>query len=450
VQGLELTGEGLGQPIRLTRMVLDPLANAPGPPQSEFQGLSATAAIPAGAAAPLAMSARLGLTGYELNVRGQASIARMRDIARLAGIGDRAALGTLTGDAVTVDLSASGPWLHPEAVPAQADAASGGAAASPDRIAGSLSFRNAEWKAGFLANPVAISQATLHVEDGDLRWDPVVFSYGPVKATASLTLPTRCNAAPGCPPEFQMQFGAVDAGALEAAILGAHESSTLLSELIARFSPSSTPAWPAIEGTVSAESLVLGPVVLSRPSASLHIAQRAAEITSLDAELLGGQFHGSGTVRAVGAGPNAGTGPTYSFEGRLQDVTPAALGQLLGQRWAGGEIDGSGKVELAGFTAKDFNSSAKGTLHFDWRKGAIASTRAADVTPASANAPVPPSLGHFDRWTGDATIASGVIELGPNEVERGSRRSSVAASVSLSDPPVVTFAPAKADQTARR
>jgi hypothetical protein len=450
VQGLELTGEGLGQPVRLTRVVLDPLASAPGQPQLEFQGLSATASIPAGAAAPLAVSARLGLTGYELSVHGQASITRMRDIGRLAGIGDRAALGALTGDAVTVDLSASGPWLPQEAVPSQADTASGSAAPNPDRIAGALSFRNAEWKAGFLANPVAISQATLHIEDGDLRWDPMAFSYGPVKATASLTVPTRCDGPQECRPEFHLQFGEVDARALEAAVLGAHESTTLLSELIARLSPSSTPAWPDIEGTASAESLILGPVVLSRPSATLHIAQSTAKIGSLDAGMLGGQFHGSGTVRAAGAGSNSGTNPAYSFEGQLKGVSPAALGQLLGQRWSGGEIEGSGKIELAGFTAKDLVSSAKGTLHFDWQKGSVALIRAGDVALASTDAPVPLSLGRFDRWTGDAKIAGGVIELGPNEVQRGARRTSVAASVSLSEPPVVTWAPAKPDQTARR
>jgi len=35
------------------------------------------------------------------------------------------------------------------------------------------------------ANYVEIAKATLHLDNGEVRWDPVDFSYGPVKGTAT-------------------------------------------------------------------------------------------------------------------------------------------------------------------------------------------------------------------------------------------------------------------------
>jgi len=61
-------------------------------------------------------------------------------------------------------------------------------------------LHNANWKADYLANYVEIAKATLHLDNGEVRWDPVDFSYGPVKGTASLTLPANCDpASPACP-----------------------------------------------------------------------------------------------------------------------------------------------------------------------------------------------------------------------------------------------------------
>ena len=109
VQGLQLRGNGLSQPIRIPKLLLAP-ANQPS---GAGQALVASVTIPAGATAPLTVSTRLMLSGYQLTVRGQASITRARDLARVAGIINTTALDTLAGDPVSVDLVASGPWMLP-------------------------------------------------------------------------------------------------------------------------------------------------------------------------------------------------------------------------------------------------------------------------------------------------------------------------------------------------
>jgi hypothetical protein len=330
-----------------------------------------------------------------------------------------------------MDLTAEGPWMQAQSSiqPLILALPSGGAAQSAltDRLTGAVTLHNANWKAEFLANSVLISQATLHIAPGELRWEPVVFSYGPVKGTASLLLPIPCAALQHCTPHFQLQFGALDAAVLQTAFLGAHERGTLLSTLLDRLRPTAATAWPQLEGTVKAESLILGPVTLHEPVAAVSTLAYGAEIAAIDAGLLGGRVHGIGTYHAAASSKDK---PSYEFEGRLEKLSPPALGQLLGLRSTGSAFDGNGKIDLTGFTGSDLAASAKGALHFEWRQGSIAANSGF----------VPPELARFDRWTADAEVASGVVTLKENQVKRGAHTQPVQATITLADPPKIAFA----------
>ena len=424
VEGLQLRGNGLSQPILVPKLLLTPT------PASQPPGLMATVTIPAGGASPLTVSSRLTLSGYQVTVRGETSISRGRELARVAGLAN-AALDALAGDTASVDLTAEGPWMQAQSSiqPLILTLPPGGisSATSADRLTGTVILRDANWKAEFLANAVLISQATLHLAPGELRWDPVVFSYGPVKGTASLLLPIACAALQPCTPRFQLQFGALDAAVLQTAFLGAHERGTLLSTLLDRLRPTVALAWPQLEGTVKAESLILGPVTLHEPVAAVSTLAYGAEIAAIDAGLLGGRVHGIGTYHAAASSKDK---PSYEFEGRLEKLSPPAVGKLLGLRSTGSVFDGNGKIELSGFTGGDLAASAKGALHFEWRHGSVASTYGF----------VPPELARFDRWTADAEVVNGVLTLRENQVKRGAHTQPVQATVTLADPPKIAFA----------
>jgi hypothetical protein len=467
VQGFQLTGDGLNQPLQASRLVLEPIAI---PPLSQPAGhlpssepplaLETTIAIPAGGPSPLAITARLALSGYQVTMRGQASLVRARELAHLAGMADAAALDALAGDPVTVDLGVEGPWQPTQnapftsnptvaavvaAVPDAADEPIGlrgavdpdGPAAS-DQLHGNIEFHNANWKADYLASHVEIEQATLHLGNGKLRWDPVIFSYGPVKGTASLEVHA-------CSAHFEVQFADLDASVLQEAILGAREPGTMLSTLIARFRPSDSstgPVWPPLEGKVTADSLILGPVTLTDATANLRILSNGAEITELDADLLGGHVNGTGTLHTPGTDQGK---PSYTLEGHFEKLSPAEVGQLLGQKWSGRTIGADGKIDLSGFTIKDLTSSAKGTLSFDWRHGA-ALMQDSDPSPDSS---IPPELAHFDRWTADAEIADGTVTLKTSQVQQGVRKRTLGAVLTLGDPPQVSFSAPKETQAKR-
>ncbi len=474
VEGLILSGDGLGRPLQAPKFTLEPVAIVSVAPQlsatepqaeakNPAQALAGTVVVPAGGAVPLTVNVRFALTGYQIGIRGQASYARARELAHAAGIPGTEVLATLAGEPIAVDITAEGPWMPAQEIPlgsiASAEAAPVSApepsVAAPttapavgagpehpvrDTLSGTVNVRNANWKADYLADHVVVNQATLHIENGDLRWDPVGFTYGPLKATASLTLPSTCpreQTPPSpCPAQFQLHFADLDAAALQSALLGAKEKGTLLSDLIDRLHPSSAPPWPPLAGTVTADTLILGPVTLQGVSTSLRIVPTGAEISSLDASVLGGTVHLAGAVTKPATDRDK---LAYSLSGDFQKLNAADVGRLLGLRWTGEALSGSGNLDLSGYASDDLSASAKGALHFEVRRGTIAAAKLETAGSPSKPAIIPAALARFDRWTADATIANGNIQLGQNQIIAGSRKQSVEATITFGDPPQLSF-----------
>ncbi len=436
VEGLQLSGGGLSQPLNVPKLLLEPASSLANQSQPAPQALTATVAIPAGGTVPLAVSARLARSGYQISMHGQLSIPRGRELAHLAALTNASVLDSLAGDPLSVDLIAEGPWsnLQSQALSLPSGSDSGGIvgtqalAAPADTLAGTVTLHNANWKADYLANYIEISQATLNFTADELRWDPVAFSYGPLKGTAVLTQPVACPATSTCPPRFQLQFGALDAAVLQTAFLGARAKGTMLSTLIDRFRSTATPPWPVLKGTVKAESLILGPVTLHDFTAEVNTLPNGADLSTFDAAVLGGRLHGSGTLHTAASAKEK---PSYQFEGQLEKLSPPLLGRLFGQHWSGGTFDGNAKIELTGFTGSDLADSAKGSLHFDWQHGVAAATS------------LPPVLARFDRWTAEAEIANGSLTLKENQVKRGAHSELVQATVTLADQPKITFTVSK-------
>jgi hypothetical protein len=431
IDGFELNGGALTQPLRVPKIVLQAVEvkeNGAAP----YAALEGSATLIAGVPNPLNANVRFNSSGYDATFRGQIAIQRARELGQTAGWLQAGTLKDLTSDdPLAVNLTARGPWLGEPTAQTVSSAAFGGAQQGPtkDDVAGTLTVHNANWKADYLASSVEIAQATLYFEPGAMRWDDLDFAYGPVKGNASVTVPVRCVASQAepptaCVPQFEVHFGELDAKVLEAALLGAREKGTLLSSLIERLNPTAAPSWPALNGSISADSFVLGPVKMAKASARVVFASDHAEISGLQGNLLGGQVQGSGTVQWAGDDVKQ---PVYSIEARCERLNAGAVGQLLGQRWSGGPVTIGGKVDLVGFTDADLAASAKGTLHFSWSRGAMMSGVEA----------------RFDEWSGDAQIGGSSVTLGKNEVTVSSRKQALEGTVEFGTPPKVKIATAK-------
>jgi hypothetical protein len=174
----------------------------------------------------------------------------------------------------------------------------------------------------------------------------------------------------------------------------------------------------------------------------VRVLPTGVEVANLDAGLLGGSVHVSGSLLKPA---NDQDKPHYTFEGDFEKLNVTSLGGLLGLRWAGDPLNGNGKVELSGYTAKDLATSASGTLHFECRRGAIGNQPPESVKHAEPSGAehVPAALGRFDKWTVDSTIANDGLTLGESQVTASAHKQSVTATVRFGDPPVVSFAAPK-------
>lgn len=436
IEGLRLSGGPISQPISCPKFTLDPAVLS----GSQTDALQASVSIAAGAPAPLDLALQFTPAGYQVNLHGPAALPRLRDLAHLAGFANSAVLDSLGGEPATLDLTAQGPWLPAMNVgllnnsagmpPPVSGTSPGSDAPAADQLTGTVAIHGANWKSDMLANRVEIPEATLHVSPDALLWDAVAFTYGPVKGTATLQVPLRCQPDLPCSPKLELQFPDLDAAKLEAALLGAHKPGTLLSSLIARFTPSQQPVWPQIDLALKADSLVLGPVTLRSVSAAAHLHPDKADLASFDGTLLGGQVHLSGTIAN-------GDKPAYTLEGTFTKLAAPSVCGLLNFQCSRGTLDGGGKIDLSGFTDIDLASSAAGTLHFDWRGGSVAAAN------TGSEASLPAALAHFNRWTAVATIAKGAVTLGENQVRQGGHNSMIDATIIFGNPPTVNFSPTR-------
>ncbi len=439
LDSLKLSGGSLTQPIQIQRAVLEPVIGT----GDQGEGLAGTANLPAGGPTPLLFAVRLTLNGYEVTARGAGTPARLRQLAHAAGLKEAGALDSIAGDPVTLDLSIEGPWLpvpdqtlleSPGSITA-AGTAPAPAQPLPDRLSGTVTLHNANWKSDALPTAVEIPQATLHMVGGATTWDPVSFVYGPLRGTAHVHLPAICPEPEPCVPTLNLEFETLDAAELQATLLGAQNKGTLISTLIAHLSPSAKHAWPSLKGTLKADSLVLGPLTLESFAADVNVAADSAELTSVDAGLLGGQVHFTGKIESRDK-------PAYSLEGNFEKIDTAELCRILNLKCTGSSFDGNGKLELAGYEGKDLSASAKGKLHFVWKKGSVSHSSSLDTTPSM--------LAHFDTWTADAGIAGGAATLIENQVQQGKHTASTNAQVTFTDPPRVSFGTAKTAPAARK
>lgn len=444
IDGLRLSGSALSQPVQVPKMVFEPSST----PSSQHESLVSTVNIPAGGPEPLLVVLRVASSGYDLALHGPGAVSRVRELARAAGLPDANALNAIAGEPVTLDLVIAGPWLPtPEellsaSAPTNADrafaASSPSASQNPvsDRLIGTVTLHNANWKSEALSTNVQLSQATLHLKGKDLRWDPVSFSYGPLKGTAELQIPAPCEAPLECRPHLDIRFPSLDTAVLQSTLLGERKSSTLISTVIARLTSSSVTPWPGFDATVRADSLIVGTETLHDAVIDLQVQPTGANLTSIDAGFLGGQINGTGSL-------TNSSKPVYSIDAQFEKLSPAAVCQLLSLQCKGSSMDGNGKIELSGFAGADLAASAKGRLHFDWRQGSV-------VGLPGSSAAVPPVLAKFDHWTGEGDIADGVLTIQKSLVQRGPHASVADFTITLSTPPTVTFGTPKPAAPSRR
>jgi len=491
VDGGQIKGGELKEPLLLPRMVWTPsfvpnFASGAGlgakftialgagatAQQAAAQTTGDSKATNGAVAAPAqAVTVRMavGARGFDAALTGTAGVARVRELAYAFGLPHLDTADGFTGGTADVEVAATGPWIPstdvvafpqdganaspaspPIATSAIATAAGAGrkprlvsaSAVAPadlsgrESVSGAVQLHHAEWKAAYLVRPVEIAQATITFSNSSMAFASD-FSYGSardggkemIRGSAQVHASTNCKAGtPGeCVPDVQLRFGSLDAGVVQAALIGAPEEKTLLSPLIDRMRSSERPKWPEVAVNVQADSLAIGAVTVQNPVFRLRLKESEVVLENWQAELLDGTAQGTGHFAWTSDRPE------YAFEGSFSHLNAASLGALVKSEWAGGPVSGSGGIQLSGLTPKDLVASASGNLNFDWPNGVIART-------ATDEQDGPPGETRFNDWKGSVTIHGGTAQVGENSMRVARRSLRVAGEIPFGGPAKLTFA----------
>jgi AsmA-like protein len=447
-------------------------------------------------AQPQAITVRLamGTGGFDAVVSGAVATARLRELAYAFGLPHLDAADSLEGGTADFDVTAAGPWIssgdtaHLPQNDANSQTASGPDAPSgatpvathgrksrlasatvitpaalpgQDSLSASVQLHHTSWKAAYLARPVEMALATATFSDSGIAFTSD-FSYGNAKesgkglirGSAQVNASANCQTGVSgdCEPKVQLRFGALDAEAVQAALLGTPEEKSLFSPLIERMRSSDRPKWPDVTVNVQAESLTLGSVVFQKPLARLRLKDSDVVIEDWEADLLGGSAKGTGRFTWT-----AGK-PVYAIDGNLTHLNAESLGALMESKWSGGPLSGRGSIQLSGLNANELTASAAGGLRFDWPDGEIPlAAKEAEKGVARDDAKDDAQDGkderleetRFDDWSGAVSVQGGKAQLGENTMRAGRRSLRIAGAAPLGGPVKLTIAPSELRSVAR-
>src|SRR6185437_12087223 len=173
------------------------------------------AAFEAGAAAPMKVAGEFSRSGFSLHFTGESTMARLipvaQEFSQIGAVGALAAKGT-----AQTDLTLAGPWI-----PA-VDADTGANVDAP--VEGWVRVEHGELKPEWLPEPIEVGSATAQFASGKVTWSDASVSVGggigKLAAKGSVSYPAVCADAAGCAAQVNLEFPALNVGALEAALLG--------------------------------------------------------------------------------------------------------------------------------------------------------------------------------------------------------------------------------------
>ncbi|MGH8701771.1 MAG: AsmA family protein, partial [Burkholderiales bacterium] len=310
-------------------------------------------AVALGGAAPATANATVDRNGYRVELRGDAAVARLLQVARVVGVNAPAA-GAEGG--ASLNLVAAGVW-EGFAAPA---------------LTGSAQLRKVRAQFDGIASPVEIAAATVALSETEwsVRDLSASLPAARLQLTGSLSRERICTSSEGsCLLSFVLQVPELSTDDLNRLLnprlhekkspwfaLGgtgrASESRGVLRELHA-------------EGQLTVGRVLVKSLAATHVSARAHLAGGRLLLDDVQGEVLGGRHRGA--WRADFTGPE----PVYSGKGNLQDASMEQLARLMRDPWATGSVEAEYDAALRGWTAAELAANAAGSARFTWQNGSL-------------------------------------------------------------------------------
>ena len=258
---------------------------------------------------PLVADARFTRAGFELNLAGQATLAKLLPAAANFGLLENASTLVAPKGRATLKTTTAGNWMRP-----LAESGSG------IGTNGTLKIEGAELRPAFLPAPVAVESAEITLTPEEISWQNVTLVYKAMPLRGSIQFPAMCNQGVACPASFTLAADALDAATVEVALGG--KSSGFLGQFFTNALGGGNGAkWPMLRGELQCATLRLGKLPLRGVTAALSVEGNKLTLSSVDATALGGPVRASREMAIEDGAPH------WTLSTRLQGPTP--------RTWAG-------------------------------------------------------------------------------------------------------------------
>ena len=324
-------------------------------------------------------------SGYGFTILGDAEVGRTLRLARMFGI---RTLNSAAEGTAQLSLQMAGSWMGQ----------GGTAAFAGPQVTGSAKLKNVRFGLRGAGEPVEISSAEMQLSPDIVRVGKLNLKAAGTVWKGSLEMPRGCGSPEKCQIRFQ---------------LNTDEISLNETNEWANPSPKSRPwyrlgsAWPApsllarvrASGQVTADRFALRGIMASKVSANVSLDAGKLEVTSVDADLLGGKHRGKWQAD-FGVKPAVCRG-----SGRLTEISLGNISRLMKDEWVEGSAGAS--YEIRGPCSADFWQTSEGTLQVNVADGSLPHVLFREST----------EMLKIRKFTAQAQLHAGTIEVSEGELD---------------------------------
>ncbi len=303
--------------------------------------------LPLGAISPATASAAFDQDHYSVDLKGEAELARLLNIAKALGVGTP---GVGLAGIAQIDLDVAGTWVG----------------FAPPGTSGNVQLRSVTAELQGVAEPLLISTAaaTLANQQVTVSSFTAGFAKGP-ELSGSASFPVHCSAPESCTVLFDIRTDDASLARLNELVNPSYFNRPWYHLLEIGQRREGALLKLHAHGHFSSSRFELGTAVANNLSAAVELDAGKLRVRELRADIVGGHHNGTWTADFTA------TPPTYSGTGSITRVSMAQMGTLMHDNWAAGVMDAQYGLSMRGVNRVNLRDSASGSADFTWSDGLL-------------------------------------------------------------------------------
>jgi hypothetical protein len=298
-------------------------------------------------------------SGYSVSVLGDAEVGRTLRLARTMGL--RALSSTVEGTA-QLNLQIAGSWMGE----------GGTAAFAGPQVIGTAKLRHLLFGLRGAGEPVEVASAEMQISADKVRIERLTAKAAGSTWRGSLEMPRGCGVPEKCGIRFDLVADEVSLNDVNLWAIGDVKGRPWYRVLGGAPSSLSVLARVHGSGRVRTERFVLRGLTATTVSADVRLDSGKVEVSSVEADLLGGKHRGAWKADF------SLKSPACRGIGNLTGISLRNLSRLMKDDWIEGEAGGT--YDIKGPCGADFWQSAEGTLQVHMTNGSLPHVNLAEGT----------------------------------------------------------------------